>query len=261
MAGGGGERALTTEIPLFLFFQDKGKRCDQQGDSCLGPLSPELLMAPERKESRKASQMPMPIAIKWMLLLLWGLPASLACPLPCDCQTLEAFGLVVDCSNRGLTTVPALPNTTRQLYLQNNNLSSIPAGTFDHLSYVYRIDVTNNPWHCDCGILYLKLWLEDHAQETLHLTRCASPAVTASLSLDQLTGNELEGCRRQLYPDQYHVFFWGDLALIVLTILNIILLGTLLWMAQKTIYWVTLNQCPQEPHQWQESSLRHHKAK
>ncbi|XP_068940622.1 platelet glycoprotein IX [Petaurus breviceps papuanus] len=218
-------------------------------------------MAPERKESRKGSQMPMPIATKWILLLLWGVPSSLACPLPCDCQALETFGLMVDCSNRGLTTVPALPNTTRHLYLQNNNLSSIAAGTFDHLSYVYRVDVTGNPWHCDCSILYLKLWLEDHTENILHLTRCASPAITASLSFSQLTGNELEGCREQLYPDQYHVFFWGDLVLIVLSVLSIILLGALLWMAQKTIYWVTLNQCPLEPHQGQESSLRHRKSK
>ncbi|XP_036593388.1 platelet glycoprotein IX [Trichosurus vulpecula] len=261
MTGGGGERAHITEIPLSLFFQDRGKRCDQQGDSCLGPLAPELLMAPERKESRKASQMPMLIAAKWIVLLLWGLPGSLACPVPCDCQALETFGLVIDCSNRGLTTVPALPSTTRHLYLQNNNLSSIPAGTFDHLSYVNRIDVTGNPWHCDCSILYLNLWLEDHAEDILHVTRCASPASTASLPLSQLTGNELEGCRQRLYPDQYRVFFWGDLALIALTVLSIMLLGALLWMAQKTIYWVSLNQRPQEPHQWQESSLRHRKSK
>ncbi|XP_072506602.1 platelet glycoprotein IX [Notamacropus eugenii] len=218
-------------------------------------------MAPERKESRKASQMSMPIANKWILFLLWGLPCSLACPPPCDCQALETFGLVVDCSNRGLTTVPTLPSATRHLYLQKNNLSSIPPGTFDHLSYIYKINVTGNPWHCDCNILYLKLWLEDHAKEILYLTRCASPAITTTLSLDQLTGNELEGCRQQLYPDQYHIFFWGDLALIGLTVLSIILLGALLWMAQKTTYWVTLNQWPQEPHQRQESSLRHPKSK
>ncbi|XP_074052163.1 platelet glycoprotein IX [Macrotis lagotis] len=217
-------------------------------------------MAPERKESRKASQMPMPIATKWILLLLWSLPGALACPLPCDCQTLESFGLWVDCSNRELTTLPILPNNTRHLYLQNNSLNSIPAGTFDHLSYISKIDVTNNPWHCDCRILYLKLWLEDHAQDILNLTRCASPEIIATLSLSQLTGNELDGCRQLFDPNQYHVFLWGDLALIVLTVLSIVLLGALLWMAHKTIYWVTLNQYTQDHHQWQESSLRHEKS-
>ncbi|XP_031812486.1 platelet glycoprotein IX isoform X2 [Sarcophilus harrisii] len=232
----------------------------QKGDSCLGSLVPKLLMAPERKESRKESQMPLPIAIKWILLLSWGLSGTLGCPPPCDCQTLETFGLLVDCSNKGLTMVPSLPQNTRQLYLQNNNLTSIPAGTFDHLNYIYKINVTNNPWHCNCSILYLKHWLEDHMWGILHLTKCASPAITANLSLNLLTGNELEGCHQLFLPDQYHVFLWGDLVLIVLTVLSIILLGALLWVVQKTIYCVTLNQSTQEALQWQESSLRHQKS-
>ncbi|XP_043845720.1 platelet glycoprotein IX [Dromiciops gliroides] len=218
-------------------------------------------MAPKRKESRKASQMPMPIATRWILLLLWGFPTTLACPPPCDCRALETFGLLVNCSNRGLSTVPTLPNITRHLYLQNNNLSSIPAGTFDYMSYISSIDVTRNPWHCDCEILYLKLWLEDHAWDILSRTRCASPAIAATRSFNQLTGNELEGCRQLFLHDHYHIFFWGDLALIVLTVLSIILLSALLWMAQKTIYCVSLNQHTLEPSQWQESSIRHQKSK
>ncbi|XP_044512823.1 platelet glycoprotein IX [Gracilinanus agilis] len=204
--------------------------------------------------------MPMPIVIRWILLLLWGSPGTLACPQPCVCQALGTFGLLVNCSSMGLTTVPTLPRNTRQLYLQNNNLTSIPAGTFDHLNYIYRINMTRNPWHCDCRILYLKLWLEDHSWDTLNLTKCASPAITATLSLGQLTGNELEGCGPLLEPE-YHIFFWLDLALIVLTVLSIILLGALLWIAKKTIYWVNLYQYTLESQQWLESSLRHRKSK
>ncbi|XP_038596511.1 platelet glycoprotein IX [Tachyglossus aculeatus] len=194
------------------------------------------------------------------LFLLWGSGSTLTCPPSCICQPLETMGLLVDCSHKWLQEVPALPIGTSKLYLQNNSLTTIPPGTFDNMHNLHEVDVSHNPWHCDCGILYLKLWLEDYARDALEQGRCATPATAASLSLSQLTGNELEGCE-QLRSIQCHEFLWRDLALIALAVLVVALMTILLWIARRTTYWVTLNQYPYEAQRQLRNSLKHQKTK
>uniref|UniRef100_A0A8D2PVF8 Glycoprotein IX platelet n=1 Tax=Zosterops lateralis melanops TaxID=1220523 RepID=A0A8D2PVF8_ZOSLA len=114
------------------------------------------------------------------------------CPSPCSCWSLgEEWGARVDCSSRGLLSLPALPRLTRSLLLHNNSLPSIPAGALDSLGHLQELELWDNPWHCDCHILYLKLWLEDFSLPTLARLRCASPAHLRMKPLGQLTGNDL----------------------------------------------------------------------
>ena len=47
------------------------------------------------------------------------------------------------------------------LYLQNNRLRTIPTDFFGMLLLPYAF-FHNNPWSCDCGILYFSRWLQDN---------------------------------------------------------------------------------------------------
>ncbi|XP_004613259.1 platelet glycoprotein IX [Sorex araneus] len=164
-----------------------------------------------------------------LLLLLRGSAAGASdCPAPCSCQPLDTMGLWVDCAGRGLSALPALPAHTRHLLLANNSLRAVPAGALDHLPQLQTLDVARNPWHCDCGLTYLRLWLEDRAPEALRHVRCASPALAAARPLGQLTGYELGSCGWRLREDGAWRRLWVDVALLAVAALALALLAALL---------------------------------
>uniref|UniRef100_A0A8C5TZQ0 Glycoprotein IX platelet n=1 Tax=Malurus cyaneus samueli TaxID=2593467 RepID=A0A8C5TZQ0_9PASS len=145
------------------------------------------------------------------------------CPPPCSCSSLgDARGTRVDCASRGLRSLPALPRLTRSLLLHNNSLASIPSGALDGLGLLQELNLSHNPWHCDCRLLYLRLWLEDAAVAALAPLRCASPAALRMRALQRLTGNELGPCKR-LLPTKCLQFFWRDLVLIAGAIISLVL--------------------------------------
>ncbi|NXM61523.1 GPIX protein, partial [Illadopsis cleaveri] len=157
------------------------------------------------------------------------------CPSPCSCWSLgEAWGTRVDCSSQGLVSLPALPRLTRSLHLHNNSLASVPAGALDSLGHLQELELWDNPWHCDCHILYLKLWLEDFSAPALARLRCASPAHLRMKPLGQLTGNDLGVCTR-LLPTKCLQFFWRDLVLIAGVVITFILVAWALKVAKKLI--------------------------
>ncbi|KFV48296.1 Platelet glycoprotein IX, partial [Tyto alba] len=164
------------------------------------------------------------------------------CPPSCSCKSLgETKGLHIDCSSRKLTTVPALPRNTRRLYLQNNSLTSVPPGALDSLHSLEEVKMFDNPWACDCHILYLKLWLEDVSAPSLASVRCATPAPVRMKPLGQLTGNELGGCKR-LLPIKCLEFFWRDIILIAGAIITLILVAWALKFSKKLVYQINLSQ-------------------
>ncbi|KAL2807135.1 platelet glycoprotein IX precursor [Daubentonia madagascariensis] len=170
------------------------------------------------------------------LLLLWATAeATKDCPAPCTCQALETMGLLVDCSGRELMALPALPAHTRHLLLANNSLHSVPPGAFDHLPQLQMLDVVHNPWHCDCSLTYLRLWLEDHMPETLLEVHCASPNLATHRPLGQLTGYELGSCGWQLQASWAYPGFWWDLALVAVAMLGLALLAGLLCASAEAL--------------------------
>ncbi|XP_023791391.1 platelet glycoprotein IX [Cyanistes caeruleus] len=174
--------------------------------------------------------------------LLFPMVVGEDCPSLCSCWSLgEAWGMHVDCSSRGLRSLPALPRLTRSLHLHNNSLASIPAGALDSLGHLQELQVWDNPWHCDCHILYLKLWLQDFSAPALARLRCASPAHLRMKSLGQLTGNDLGVCTR-LLPTKSLQFFWRDLILIAGVIITLILVARALKISKKLICQLTLGR-------------------
>ncbi|NWW08830.1 GPIX protein, partial [Oreocharis arfaki] len=167
-------------------------------------------------------------------VLLPGVPGE-DCPPLCSCSSPgEARGTRVDCGSRGLRSLPALPRLTCSLHLHNNSLASIPAGALDGLGHLQELELRDNPWHCDCRILYLKLWLEDFSAPALARLRCASPAHLRMKTLGQLSGNELEGCTT-LLPTKCVQFFWRDLVLIAGAVITLVLVALALKFSKKLL--------------------------
>ncbi|NXR10222.1 GPIX protein, partial [Semnornis frantzii] len=174
--------------------------------------------------------------------LLLAMALSEACPPSCSCKSLgDMKGLRVDCSSQGLTEVPALPTDTKMLYLQNNSLTTLPPGALDSLSSLEEVKMFDNPWNCDCHVLYLKLWLEDVSASSLANVRCASPAPMKMKPLVQLTGNELGVCKR-LLPIACLEFFWRDLILIAGAVITLILAAWALKFSKKLICQIKLSR-------------------
>lgn len=186
------------------------------------------------------------VQLEMELLALLGcvllLPTVLAedCPSQCSCTSLGvARGTRVDCSSRGLRALPALPRLTRALRLHNNSLASIPAGALDSLGQLQELQLGDNPWHCDCHIVYLRLWLEDFWAPALARLRCASPAQLSMKALGQLTGNDLGACKR-LLPTKCLQFFWRDLGLIAAGIITLILVACAVKFSKKLVCQLSL---------------------
>ncbi|NXS24780.1 GPIX protein, partial [Mystacornis crossleyi] len=168
---------------------------------------------------------------------LWALGEALGedCPSPCSCTSLgEARGTRVDCGSRGLRSLPALPRLARSLHLHNNSLASVPAGALDGLGHLRELQLWDNPWHCDCGILYLRLWLEDFSAPALARLRCASPAHLRMKPLGQLSGNELGACAALLLTRCLQ-FFWRDLVLIAGVVITLLLVALALRSSKKLV--------------------------
>ncbi|NXA90134.1 GPIX protein, partial [Melanocharis versteri] len=173
-------------------------------------------------------------AVLGCALLLLPLVLAEDCPSPCSCSLAEAWGTRVDCSSRGLLALPALPRRTRSLHLHNNSLASVPAGALDGLGHLWELQAWDNPWHCDCHILYLKLWLEDFSAPALARLRCASPVHLRMKPLGQLTGNDLGGCKR-LLPTKCLQFFWRDLFLIAGAVITLLLVAWAVKFSRKLV--------------------------
>ncbi|XP_012370758.2 leucine-rich repeat-containing protein 3C [Octodon degus] len=95
-----------------------------------------------------SAAMLLPAAHLPVLLLLIGMrdtvPSAQAPPQGCYVAE-EAGERTFRCSRAGLSAVPpGIPNDTRKLYLDANQLASVPAGAFQHLSTLEELDLSHN---------------------------------------------------------------------------------------------------------------------
>ncbi|XP_014975036.2 leucine-rich repeat-containing protein 3C [Macaca nemestrina] len=82
------------------------------------------------------------------LLLMIGTGGTVPSPLvpPRGCYVAKEAGeQTFRCSQAGLRTVPSgIPNNTRKLYLDANQLASVPAGAFQNLPVLEELDLSHN---------------------------------------------------------------------------------------------------------------------
>ena len=74
--------------------------------------------------------------------------------------------------------------------LHDNKLTSLPQGIFDSLRNLNHLDLSNNPWECDCSITWLEVWLDslpaNFVLDNADTTSCSSP-------------QDVQGTRLQMY--------------------------------------------------------------
>ncbi|XP_018412671.1 PREDICTED: platelet glycoprotein IX-like, partial [Nanorana parkeri] len=161
---------------------------------------------------------------KLILLGLWFLTATYGgdCPVKCKCSNLDKGALKVDCSFGNLDSLQSFPEETEELLLQENKLTTIPAGAFDNLVNVKKFNLTSNPLHCDCNIWYLIMWLSDGDMEVDSGMKCVSPTSMYGKPLSQLVGNQIASCSRhkRLCSD----FLFNDAFLYILLFLLLFLM-------------------------------------
>ncbi|XP_074244105.1 leucine-rich repeat-containing protein 3C [Saimiri boliviensis] len=82
------------------------------------------------------------------LLLVIGTGGTVPSPQvpPRGCYVAKEAGeRTFRCSQAGLSAVPSgIPNDTRKLYLDANQLASVPAGAFQHLAVLEELDLSHN---------------------------------------------------------------------------------------------------------------------
>ncbi|XP_056889471.1 platelet glycoprotein Ib beta chain [Takifugu flavidus] len=129
------------------------------------------------------------------LLLMFGGQRSSACPQLCSC-----LGSQVNCTSRSLTSTSlptSFPSGTTKLLLHKNLLTSLPNGILDDLTSLHFVSLQDNPWICDCGILYLRAWLlrQPAALKAHWGVSCHSPPSLRGRQVAYLTEEEvLKSC-------------------------------------------------------------------
>ncbi|KAM6976648.1 platelet glycoprotein IX [Aplochiton taeniatus] len=141
-----------------------------------------------------------------LAILLIHLTTSCALSVPpCICSALQPAGLHVNCSSLGLKEVPPLPAHTTELYFQDNRLTSVPPGLFERLPGLKRARLSGNPFHCDCGIRYLRTWLLKNRAAVSGMPTCSSPKDVAHTAITALSDAHFSCGRKSCTGGSYDI--------------------------------------------------------
>ncbi|KAM9350916.1 platelet glycoprotein IX isoform 1-T2 [Symphorus nematophorus] len=105
----------------------------------------------------------------------------------CRCSSLLPSALQLNCSSLNLTELPRLSSDITELYVQDNQLTSVSPGQFDRLVGLKKVSLSGNPFHCDCRIQYLRNWLLKNRGIVSKEPTCASPSSVANKAITELS--------------------------------------------------------------------------
>ncbi|KAM4736792.1 platelet glycoprotein IX isoform 1-T2 [Anableps anableps] len=120
----------------------------------------------------------------------------------CVFSELQPSGLSVNCSSLNLMELPHLPSETTELYVQDNQLTSVPRGQFDQLDNLKKVSLSPNPFHCDCSIQYLRNWLLKNRAVVSEEPLCSSPGSVAQKAITGLSDTYFSYCT---FPVIHHL--------------------------------------------------------
>ncbi|KAI4465436.1 synaptic adhesion-like molecule salm [Holotrichia oblita] len=80
----------------------------------------------------------------------------------------------------------------QKLSIDSNQLHFLPEKSLDVLDNLIYIMLAKNPWHCDCSILYLALWISENQNKVWDIQpSCRGPGNLGGLYLKDMTFNNL----------------------------------------------------------------------
>ncbi|XP_073504484.1 polycystin-1 isoform X1 [Phyllobates terribilis] len=116
--------------------------------------------------------------------LLLGLGSGAAagwcqpCPGNCTCANDSCL---VNCSGAGLLVLETVPANVTVLDLSNNSLETLDRRLIERLQNLTELDLSDNPWLCDCRMSWLSLWTAENGVrlEQADSTLCVGPPVVS----------------------------------------------------------------------------------
>ncbi|CAH2307448.1 polycystin-1 [Pelobates cultripes] len=119
--------------------------------------------------------------------LLLGLGSGAAsgwcqpCPDNCTC---DPGSCLVNCSALGLLQAVSAPTNASLLDLSNNSIITLDKGLFEPL-LLQELDLSENPWLCDCRLAWLPLWAKEQNVTILKpdSTLCDQPSIVSGQPL------------------------------------------------------------------------------
>lgn len=135
------------------------------------------------------------------------------------CVTVPSEGVRMNCTSQGLRIIPQLHSRITELLLQDNLLTTITPGRLDMLHNLQLANLSGNPFHCDCSILYFRQWLKRNKAISV-MPVCASPSELAQRSIDELTDADLSSC----VSDECSGWVYNAILCLMLCFLNVLLL-------------------------------------
>ncbi len=79
------------------------------------------------------------------------------------------------------------------LTLHDNNLTTLPEGVFDSLQSLNLLDLSNNPWQCDCDITWLNAWIAEQ-KDTFVLDSSDKTTCTTGARLETYVAQNYQMC-------------------------------------------------------------------
>jgi slit 2 len=90
-------------------------------------------------------------------------------------------------------------------HLNDNTISCVMPGSFDHLSSLSQLNLASNPFSCNCHLAWFSDWLR-RAQLSGSPARCATPLKVRDVTIQELphyefkcTGENDQGCLGEGY--------------------------------------------------------------
>ncbi|CAK1540502.1 unnamed protein product [Leptosia nina] len=93
-------------------------------------------------------------------------------------------------------------HSLESLKLNGNNLRDLPLSSLEKLEKLRVIDLSDNPWICDCRLRDLKMWLSNH--KLFSSPSCSSPLRLADKAFSDLSLEEF-ACKPEILPVSRHV--------------------------------------------------------
>ena len=86
-----------------------------------------------------------------------------------------------------------------KLDLSSNQLRSVEKGAFTNIPSSASVEIHNNPWRCDCNLVYLKTWFSITGSVDVNSNvRCSSPYIYSDVTLGSLDVEDLR-CSHSSY--------------------------------------------------------------